>query len=196
MKLKNRFRRRLIEGGIGLAIATWGGFSPSAQAIQLADGTVYFAQVPRLIKATTTFNDVRFWGATYYFTLSIPEDAGEPLQQVTFVQKEGLDKIDFNLKQTRAYENGKRDHPIALGKVSATQGRVISVTFEPPVPPGKTVTIALRPFYNPDFSGVYLFGVTAFPQGEKAHGQFLGYGRLQFYDKFNHGFFPFHPWWR
>lgn len=32
------------------------------------------------------------------------------------------------------------------------------------------------------FSGVYLFGVTAFPAGEKSHGQFIGFGRLHFYN--------------
>ncbi|HEY9294790.1 MAG TPA: DUF2808 domain-containing protein [Phormidium sp.] len=45
--------------------------------------------------------------------------------------------------------------------------------------------MALDPVRNPCFSGVYLFGVTAFPQGEKAHGQFLGFGRFHFYDRRN-----------
>jgi hypothetical protein len=55
------------------------------------------------------------------------------------------------------------------------------VTFDPPVPPGKIITIGLRPTRNPLYDGVYLFRVTAFPPGEKATGQFLGFGRLQFY---------------
>jgi Protein of unknown function (DUF2808) len=56
------------------------------------------------------------------------------------------------------------------------------VQFNPPVQPGRKVTIALSPQRNPAYSGVYLFGVTAFPTGEKSHGQFLGFGRLHFYD--------------
>jgi hypothetical protein len=52
------------------------------------------------------------------------------------------------------------------------------VVFEPAIAPGKTVTVALRPVQNPNFPGVYLFGVTAFPPGEKVHGQFLGFGRF------------------
>jgi len=54
------------------------------------------------------------------------------------------------------------------------------VTFDPPVTPGKR-SIGLRPVRNLRFSGVYLFGVTAYPVGEKSHGQFLGFGRLHFY---------------
>jgi len=34
---------------------------------------------------------------------------------------------------------------------------------------------------NPCYGGAYLFGLTAFPQGEVPHGQFLGYGRIHFY---------------
>nr|WP_199755917.1 DUF2808 domain-containing protein [Chroococcidiopsis cubana] len=45
--------------------------------------------------------------------------------------------------------------------------------------PGTTVTVALRAKRNPS-GGIYLFGVTAFPTGEKSSGQFLGYGRLHF----------------
>lgn len=155
-----------------------------ATAIQLADGTVYFAQPPRLVKATTTFNNVNAWGATYYFTLTVPQKAGEPLQKVTIIQREGGDNIRFDLKDSRAFV-GTRNHKgarLTLGEVTRERKtQTVSLTFNPPVPPGKTVTIGLRPVRNPLFSGVYLFGVTAFPLGEKAHGQFLGFGRLHFY---------------
>jgi hypothetical protein len=62
--------------------------------------------------------------------------------------------------------------------------RTVSLILNPPVPPGKTVTIAMKPVQNPTVSGVYLYGVTAYPAGAKSHGQFLGYGRLQFYSHF------------
>ena len=54
-----------------------------------------------------------------------------------------------------------------------------TIAFDPPVSPGTTVTVALRAKRNPS-GGVYLFGVTAFPAGERSWGQFLGYGRLHF----------------
>ena len=157
-----------------------------AKAVQLADGTVYFVTPPSLDSATTTFNDACVWSATYYFTLRIPSNAGEPLQRVVINQHEGVDNIDFRLEDSRAFEGTRRKKGQELPIKEAIEDdltRSISVTFDPPVEPGKTVTIALDPVQNPCFGGVYLFGVTAFPPGEKVHGQFLGFGRLHFYDR-------------
>jgi hypothetical protein len=64
----------------------------------------------------------------------------------------------------------------------------VVVVFDVPVEPGTMVTVALRPYQNPRYEGVYLFGVTAFPRGEKAFGQFLGYGRFHFYSNVDAGF--------
>ncbi len=163
----------------------------SAQALQLSDGTIFFAVPPQLITATTTFETVGARDATYYFTLSIPENAGEPLQQVTIAQRGGTQEIKFALKDTTAFLGTRRHQRQGLSLAGVTKekkAQLISVTFNPPVSPGNTVTISLSPYQNPLFSGVYLFGVTAFPVGEKPHGQFLGFGRLQFYDR--GGVFP------
>ena len=166
-------------------LAAIGAYSvSSSQAVQLQDGTVYFVQPPSLEGAETTYNDVYVWGATYYFTINLPENAGEPLQRVTINQYEGVDRIYYNLKDTSATETGvsHKKHKLALKDVTSDRKtRTISLTFDPPVPPGRTIKIALKPQQNPTVQGVYLFGVTAFPPGEKSHGQFLGYGRLQFY---------------
>ncbi|MCL1468483.1 DUF2808 domain-containing protein [Argonema galeatum] len=160
-----------------------------ASAVRLADGTVYFAQPPSLVSATTTFNDVYMWGSTYYFTLNVPPNAGEPLERVAIAQQEGIDDIEFELEDSRAFEGTRRDkgQRIALEAMEGDNKRSLSFTFDPPVPPGKTVTIALNPVRNPRYAGVYLFGVTAFPAGEKTHGQFLGFGRLHFYENRNFG---------
>lgn len=56
---------------------------PVTQAVQLRDGTVYFVEPPKLVNATTTYKDVNVWGGTYYFTINLPENAGESLQKVT-----------------------------------------------------------------------------------------------------------------
>jgi len=153
------------------------------QAVQLRDGTVYFVQPPDLISATTTVNSVNAWGATYYFTINIPENADEPLQRVTIKQRDGSSHVRFRLDDSRAFE-GTRDRrgtSLTLGEVTHDRDRTVNVMFDPPVAPGRTITIGLRPVRNPLFSGVYLFGVTAFPPGKKAHGQFLGFGRFHFY---------------
>lgn len=169
---------------LSLAISIAGVAVTVTQAVQLRDGTVYFVEPPKLVKATTTYNDVNILGGTYYFTINVPENAGESLQKVTIAQKEGAEDIDYNLNDTRAFvgTSNRKETRLKLGPVTnERKTRTISVNFDPPVTPGQIITIALRPVNNPSFSGVYLLGVTAFPVGEKSHGQFLGFGRFQFY---------------
>ncbi len=168
----------LLSAGLGLA--------STGQAVQVRDGTVYFNYAPRLLGVASTDPGTWAWGAYYYFRLSLPEQAGEPLARVEITQQQGFDTVEFNLQQTEAFE-GVTDRAAAprfqLGTVSRDRTtRTIAISFDPPIPPGKTLTISLRPQRNPNVAGVYLFGVTAFPQGEKAHGQFLGYGRFHFYN--------------
>lgn len=183
----------IFAATLAVTAGLWGISNPPTRAIQLADGTVHFEKAPELVAATTTFNSVDVWGATYFFTIAVPFNAGEPLQRVTIAQIEGLDNIRYNLKDSYAFE-GKRSREgakVKLGEVSIDRDkRTVSVNFDPPVPPGKTVTIALRPVRNPFSSGVYLFGVTAFPAGEKAYGLYLGVGRMHFYRR--GGFFGFY----
>ncbi|MBD2775966.1 DUF2808 domain-containing protein [Iningainema tapete] len=166
-------------------LAAVGGYTANlSQAVQLRDGRVYFVQPPRLVEAVTTYKEIYVWGATYYFTMDLPENAGEPLQKVTFNQHEGVDRIRFDVKDSYAFvgERSSRGEKLAIKEATSDRKtRTVSLTFDPPVSPGKTITIALKPVQNPTIQGVYLFGVTAFPPGEKAYGQFLGYGRLQFY---------------
>ncbi|MHC5672232.1 DUF2808 domain-containing protein [Nostoc sp.] len=176
---------------LSLAISIGGVAMTGTQAVQLRDGTVYFVEPPKLVKATTTYKDVNILGGTYYFTINLPENAGESLQKVTIAQKEGVENIDYNLNDTRAFVGTsdacgglclRKETRLKLGAVTnEPKTRTVSVNFDPPVVPGQTITIALRPVSNPSFSGVYLLGVTAFPVGEKSHGQFLGFGRFQFY---------------
>lgn len=169
---------------LSLAIGIGGVTLPMTQAVQLRDGLVYFVQPPKLVEATTTYKDVNVLSATYYFTINVPENAGESLQKVTIAQKEGAENIRYNLDDTRAFvgTRQRKETQLKLGSVTNDRDtRTVSVNFDPPVTPGQTITIALRPVSNPSFSGVYLLGVTAFPVGEKSHGQFLGFGRFQFY---------------
>ncbi|MEH2437983.1 MAG: DUF2808 domain-containing protein [Nostoc sp.] len=176
-----------------LAISIGGVTVPVTQAVQLRDGTVYFVEPPKLVKATTTYKEVNVWGGTYYFIINVPENAGESLQKVTIAQKEGAENIDYKLNDTRAFvgTSDRQESRLTLGPVTAERKtRTVTVNFDPPVTPGQTVTIALRPVSNPSFSGVYLLGVTAFPAGEKSHGQFLGFGRFQFYSNRSSSWFP------
>jgi Protein of unknown function (DUF2808) len=194
----NRFLqtfRALRSLGAGLAISTL----PlslvilPAKAVRFSDGTVHFSGVPLLGKVSTTDNQARAWSATYFFAIQIPANASEPLGRVVLQQTEGVESIDYNLKQTYAYVNGDRHQKTAL-QATQPDEKTLILDFNPPVPPGTTLTLAVRPDRNPRIGGVYLFGVTAFPAGEKASSQFVGYGRLQFYDNtFDRGF---GGWWR
>ncbi|MEC4819383.1 MAG: DUF2808 domain-containing protein [Scytonema sp. PMC 1069.18] len=172
-----------------------------SQAVQLRDGKVYFTQPPYLLGAKTTYNGVNMWGAKYYFTINIPENAGEPLQKITINQRDAIVHVRFDLEDSFAFEGTPSDRGQKLKIQDVTRDRetnAVSITFEPPLRPGQTVTIGLQPKQNPSVPGVYLFGVTAFPSGEQPHGQFLGYGRLQFYGgDIDSYFFPrFYRSWR
>lgn len=156
----------------------------SAIAVHLSNGQVFFDYPPFLIKATTTFPATKFGGSTYKFTLSVPENAGESLQKVTFDQKGNADLIDFERHQNSTIKVALH-HLSTKSKASISQDpktKTVTVVLDPPVPPGSTVTIRLLPERNPFIAGYYLFKVTAFPTGDNSYGQFLGYGRLYFYD--------------
>ena len=187
---------------VTLTAILWGvAVPPALYAIQLLEGVegkVSFEKPPNLLSATTTYKETYVWGATYYFTLELPANAGKPLQRVTINQRQGFDDIRFQVEDTQAFEGTPRHKGEKLTLKDVTNDaktKTISVTFDPPLSPGKTVTIALRPVRNPDTGGAYIFGVTAFPAAENPYGLYLGVGRLQFYDNDrDFGVFRFH--WR
>lgn len=186
-------RLRLLGTGLLLIALPLGVMLP-AKAVRFADGTVHFSGVPLLGKVSTTDNQTWAWSATYFFTLQIPADASEPLGRVVLKQTQGVESIDFNPKQTYAFVNGDRRQKIPV-QAEQSKDNTLTLNFEPPVPPGASLTLAVRPDKNPGVGGTYLFGVTACPAGEKVSSQFVGYGRLQFYDRsFWHGLGG--GWWR
>ncbi len=166
-------------------VTTLGVAHGSVEAIELADGTTYFLNPPRLLGAITSQDGTFIWGATYYFTLELPENAGEPLQKVAIVQEGGLGRPLFDASSTEVFE-GTRNR---LGKSLAIQNvnldpdvPALVIEFNPPIPPGRTITIRLYPVKNPTVAGTYLYGVTAFPTGKKPFGQYLGVGQIRIYD--------------
>jgi Protein of unknown function (DUF2808) len=170
-----------------------------SQAVRLRDGKVYFVRPPSLISATTTERRVSDSSASYYFTLNVPEDAGEPLGRVEIAQRDGSVRsrlVQFKAEDTRAFVGTQRDrdNEVQLGEnIYDRETQTLSIVFDPPVPPNTTVTLELEPERNPRRDGIYLFGVTAYPAGADSSGQFLGYGRLQF--DANDSPFPFSSLW-
>lgn len=156
------------------------------QAVELSDGTIHFVRPPSLLDSTTTTNTV-LARSTYYFTIAVPETAGEPLERIQVDQQNGENftrRVEFETDESEAFIGTFRDRGTEI-PIRETQydpeTQSVAVVFAEPVPPGTVVTIALRPERNPRQDGVYLFGVTAFPPGERGQGQFLGYGRFHFY---------------
>ncbi|MBE9166222.1 DUF2808 domain-containing protein [Pleurocapsales cyanobacterium LEGE 06147] len=156
----------------------------SAAAFPLGNGRTTFERAPRLIRAATNSRQTGMPRATYHFTISVPENAGEPMQAVTISQRQGIDAIAFKTDKSRAFEGdsfaGGPEIPLAsIGGSQPTDGDT-TVVFDPPVPPGKTVTVALQAKRNPNLAGIYLFGVTAYPVGEGSPGLYLGSRRFTF----------------
>lgn len=146
--------------------------------------TAYFYQPPRLTYLGASSNSIRIPNVNYYFTINLPENARTPLQQLEIKQRQGLEDIDFNLNKTIAYEGKRRQKKQEIAIQDVTRNRktqTISVIFDPPVSPGKTITIALRAVENPFSEGIYEFEVTAFPAGNNSRGQNPGVKRLSFY---------------
>lgn len=174
---------------LGIVIGFWGISLPPTKAVTLADGTVAFAKPPRLLDAITTFREVRFRGAKYYFTIVLPPDADEPLGKVTVNLRQGADQIDYRLEKTQATREtvSNKHQGIAIASTTFTPDtQTVTVIFAQPISPGTTFTFRLIPKRNPDLPGTYLFGVTAFPGGAKSQGIYLGVGRLQF-DRSDYG---------
>jgi hypothetical protein len=167
-----------------------------AQAVRLSDGKVYFVQPPSLVGASATQIQTTVSGSIYYFTLTVPANAGEPLGQVAIAERDSgtaVRDISYRLDRTQAFSGSRHDRGSELPVKQTTfdpQTQTTTVVFDPPVSPGTTVTIALRPHRNPIMDGWYLFGVTAYPAGDNPYGQFLGYGRIQFVSPSRDLFFP------
>ncbi len=156
-----------------------------AQAVQTSNGKVYFADPPQLVRTITTQDDVYIPFPEYDFTISIPADAGEPIEKVVIQQQLNYNNyLDFEVQPTRVYW-GANYHSPSSSPSQVTYDpdhQALVIRFKPPLAPGQTVTLGLFPVQNPGVPGIYLFGITAYPPGPRVHGQFLGYGRLTFYD--------------
>lgn len=172
--------------GIIACMATTSLSMLSATAITLYDGKTYFTKPPRLISSSTSQDGSYIWGASYYFTIEIPEQAGEPLAKLVIEQQAGQGQPQFSARDAEIFE-GTRNQQGNRFKLQSIEIRedpvTISASFDPPIPPGKTVTLRLYPVRNPQIGGVYLYGVTAFPPGEQPYGHFLGFGRIRIVDQ-------------
>ncbi len=161
-------------------------FNSPVFALKTGNNQTLFDYSPRLLHAVTTLSRVRVDGATYYFSVYLPTNVGEPLQQLTLQQTQGVERISFDLDNTIAFEGRpvNRGEGLNIARVKRNlDNNKISVIFDPPIPPGRTFTIAMKPKRNPEIAGNYQFAITAYPAGENAQGLYLGLGRFNFNQK-------------
>jgi hypothetical protein len=149
----------------------------------VSSNQLYFSHPPTLVRSNA-LQKAPSTPSTYEFTITIPADAGAPLKAVTIMQDKNLETVRFNTKENKAFA-GKRyaagmEIPLASVGGQEIPGTTM-VVFDQPVQPGSTVTVAVDAKSNPNWGGVYEFGVTAYPTSENGRGQFLGYGRINFH---------------
>jgi hypothetical protein len=184
---------RLLDFTILLAGMLLSGISASAQIVPLNQEPAVFELAPRLVKLSTNLSQTRASGAKHRFTIAVPQNAGASLKAITITQPESGDRIDYEANQSKAFAGEsnpqgtssriaqKTEIPLAsIGGPQLPDGEV-TVVFNRPVLPGQAVTVELSPRTNPSRDGVYLFGITAYPEGQNGPGLFLGHSRLTFY---------------
>lgn len=173
--------RRLVYAVV-LSAGLVSGSSTLAIAGERSNGQFFFDHAPRLVRTeTSTIAATYMGGTTYEFTIAVPSNAGAPLQAITISQTANPRTVEFNPNQSRAIAvNGAN---IPLSSIGGAQGKETTIAFQQPIPPGETVTVLLNVDRNPDSAGAYLFGITAYPQGDQINGLFLGYGRVQLYSR-------------
>ncbi|KAM3106788.1 DUF2808 domain-containing protein [Phormidesmis sp. 146-33] len=84
-------------------------FQPRLQAENISINQArqtFFNHPPQLIRTTASQTGV-YTGSTYEFTLTVPQDAGQPLKAVTITQAENSETIKFALNDSKAFF-GKR----------------------------------------------------------------------------------------
>lgn len=179
-------RTRYLAMGLGLSITlgAMGLLEPTAHGVELADGTTAFIRPPQFLDAFTTNDRVMRRHATYFFTLDLPDDADAPLQSVVIAPQNLTRYLQpYRLDDTVAFAGtpGAAESDLGLGNVSVDEdSKAVTVSFEPPVSPGQLVTIGLRPQRNPRLDGIYVFRVTAVPEGDQPQAHIAGHGRLNF----------------
>lgn len=147
-------------------------------AIELENSPTLFSY-PLDVVDVRVPNNFQYRRTDYRFTIDIPEAVEKPLQTVTFSQIEGADYPRFSERRSRAYESGDRDQPLDISVNDDWDNRTVTVTFDPPVAPGRQITVALNA-QNPR-DGVYIYEVTAAPPDTEGAGQRIGIERLNFY---------------
>lgn len=164
---------------LGLNVAS----GSAALALEIR-GTTFFAKPPWSVDLISYYTTVWEPWAEYYFTLQLDPAAGASLGGLRITQTRGVDRtFDFNVAATKAFLGRPRQQglPVPVKARFDSSSRSFEITFPEPVPPGSTLTVVLKPWYNPSMADTYMFAVTAYPSGPDPSPTSLGYGTLRIY---------------
>lgn len=190
-QIGQRSRLWLGLAGMTLAGAIALHSSPLA-AVQLGDGTTAFTSPPRLVEFVTFDNRVFERRPTYFVTVNLLPEAGEPLETLTVRLIEGrFTRLDF--RAVEVFAGTRRDRAAEYAVAAADYDddtETLTIQLAEPAVPGQQLTFALELVRNPRFSGVYLYEVTAAPAGEQPRFQRVGTGRIHIYEGGRDPFWP------
>jgi Protein of unknown function (DUF2808) len=136
--------------------------------------TIGFDQAPRL-------SQVAIANQKAYFTVTIPENAGEGLAKLSFSDRdqEGT-RLPFNLEKTEVLLGARASgRAINNGVAWVDETGVVWVSFNPVLPPGTTFTVVLEMAENAP-PGLRNYGIAAYPEAENSVPAFVGDGSLTF----------------
>jgi hypothetical protein len=159
-------------------------FSGAARALELR-GSTYFTSPPWKAELRSYNTNVAEAGVEHYLTIELSPQAGASLAELSLQQIRGAD-TDFieRLDRARAFIGRPRREgravPVAL-RFEPAEG-LLRLRFPEPIPPGTTLTVALRAWRNPLVSDTYLFQVVAWPSGPNPVASPVGVGTLRIYE--------------
>lgn len=177
---------RFALGAVGaIAVPLLGTQWPIVSAAQLSDGSTVFTSPPRLVDFVATDDTANKRDVTYYVTVNLLPEAGEPLKTLSVELVEGqFRRLDYHADRIEVFEGTRSDrkdnYPIESAEYSE-ETQTVTVQLARSVAPGQIITLALKPVRNPHRGGVYLFRVEAAPAGSAPVAQRVGTGRIHIY---------------
>ncbi|WP_013334525.1 DUF2808 domain-containing protein [Gloeothece verrucosa] len=179
MRFLNLLTLTLSISSLTLATPT-----PAQQLPYPANSTFFTGTPPSLVSANTPDPLIAWPHPHYYFTFNLPASSPESLAKITIAPEANQETIGFDLLKTVASQSTANTKEATVALESITQdpkSGLITMTFNPPISPGTTLTVTLQAYRNPGIPGTYLFRVQAFPAGENPVGLDLGVGSLSFH---------------
>ncbi|WP_159790556.1 DUF2808 domain-containing protein [Sodalinema gerasimenkoae] len=178
-------RKQILLAGLGGICIGSMAVGTAAQASEESGRQSHFQHPPALDNVSSAAQTTGAWHDTHFITIDVPEDAGTPVAELSIHLETPDVSLDYDTEDTESFLGRPRDrgHSVDLATVSHdTEEGMVHVVFDRPVPPGQTVTVGLSPERNPRLPGVYNLGVTAYSEGDRQGGEFLGYERFHLYD--------------